>query len=180
MSTRIKTLILLSLLLNIMFIGFCGNILFISLSKKGAFDQKLAETGLSPEQQSALKAELDAILAQSENSREDSKKQLQEVVDALTAPSFNEWEYKQAVERMDDSRRKARRQMTRGLQALATKLSQPERVALSQMLQRSFRERHVKALRNDALQVPTSTAPATDAAPTAPPTDQPSQPLPPS
>lgn len=172
MSRKLKAVFIASLILNVLFVSFALNTFVYNISKQGAFDRKIAQTGLSAEEQGKLKQQLDAILSANGDSREEMQRQLSNVIAALTAAEFNEWDYKQAVDRMDEARRADRRKLSRAIQALATQLSQPQRIALSQMLQRSYRDRQQKALQEEMTQPPAT--PANVPAPTELPTPDPS------
>lgn len=136
MNKKIKIFIILSVVLNVLFVGlFCGFVINHPhhFGSGGDMDKVLEKSNLPVERQAFIKTNLN-IIFDIGYPREEMEKMRDEAFKILTAENFDEVAYQEQMNKISDTRSQQRKNMGEAIKNIAKQLSLPERQALAEIL----------------------------------------------
>lgn len=143
MSKNIKILIVCSLVLNLLLIGFVIGNVSHRFSKGYSFRRKLSEFSakLSPEKEKLFLDTMGEVRLANRDIRKRMKKTREKIFSILVAPDFDEPAYESEVKKLHELRGLMMQQLSYATQELAKQFNQEDRKALAIYLKDSARYR---------------------------------------
>lgn len=137
-----RTLLTVSLLLNILLLGFVAGANVERWNRpKPSIEGWMTEAGLPSDRQAPVIERMKTLRESSGNSRGASNKAREALIKVLEAEKFDPLAYQKHAEYMLELRQRSRAQMTFGMGELAKELDQPQRKALAHIVRRYNEER---------------------------------------
>lgn len=136
MSTRMKILVLSSLVLNILLIGFIAGSISHRLFREDSSHKKLPELALklSPEKAALFLGTMEKVRAENRSIYRQIRDQRRKIFDLLIAPQFDEASYQKEVDKLYELRGLMMRRLSNATKGLAAQFNQEEREALAKQL----------------------------------------------
>ncbi len=138
MNGKLKALLVISLVLNV----WMGGLIIGHMSQKWTsgiddLNAALAGSTLTAEQQASMKEKLTAFRKENQEGWKKSDEPRKEILEILTAPTFDEAAYDAAMEKMMTMKRERRMKMNAAIKEMAKGMSQEERKVLTDVMERS-------------------------------------------
>jgi len=143
MSKNMKILIVCSLVLNILLIGFVIGDVSHRFFKGDSFRTKPTELSvkLSPEKEKLLLDTMGKVRLENRGIRNQMKETREKIFSILIAPEFNETAYASEVKKLHELRNLMMQQLSNATRQLAKQFNQEDRKALAVYLKDSARSR---------------------------------------
>ncbi len=136
MNRKIKVFIIISVMLNVLFIGlFFGS----TLKHKGFGHEKpmaaiLSKAQIPADRSSLIEKQINSIFENGRGSRKEMEEMRGIAFNILAAENFDDVAYQAQMDKMFDMRNQQRKNMSEEIKNLAKQLDQKERLALAEIL----------------------------------------------
>lgn len=147
MTSNIKTILAISIILNFLLIGLLVGSLSTRYMYKWGMRHYYPETvdNLSTEKQKMVYDKMDELYREKRTHWKKIKKTKSELIDIIRAPKFNEAQYDQKVNELHSQYREMAVNLAQSIKELAKSFNPEERVVLSEFLnKRHRRDMHAK------------------------------------